>query len=252
MSAHWQSSGASVLGPVERQARARVFATARRHSWLVRLLRVFLPLAGAVAVVGLIAVTHLRLPANLDLSAARLSVTSNAIIMDRPHLTGFDRDKREYSVAAERAVQPLASPDQVALEAIDAKVTVPGQGAATVKADIGDYDHSARTLRLRGDIAIDTTEGYALRMTDADIDFTAGTMVSDNAVRATYKGSEISGERIIVEEGGNIIVFEGKVETTIMPPKRQPQAAVKTAPPVTTEGPPIRGQPMGEALDQTQ
>ncbi len=57
-------------------------------------------------------------------------------------------------------------------------------------------------------------------MTDADIDFNAGTMRSDNPVTVIYADGEITGQRFRATEGGKRILFEGGVSTTIMPPKR--------------------------------
>ena len=88
-------------------------------------------------------------------------------------MTGFDGDEREYSLMAERAIQPLASPGQVRLEAIEAKVTAAGQGATSITAEAGDYDHEKSTLQLLGAIAVNSADGYRLRMSGANIDFGA-------------------------------------------------------------------------------
>ena len=205
-----------------RHRRQQAFQAARRHSRLVRRLRVALPLCGTVVIVGFIVATHFSLPANVDLSAARLSVTSNSIIMDNPHLTGFDADKREYSVRANRAIQQLTNPDAVRLEEITATVKVAGQGTATVTAAAGDYDNNESTLKLHGGIAVESSEGYALEMSDADIDLRGGTMASARPVTISYQDSTTTGGSISVSGGGQVIVLDGGVRTTLMPPKRVP------------------------------
>lgn len=215
-SASWQDSGA----PGPSAARGRAIAAARRHSRRVRLLRVLLPAAGLAAVAVFFALTHLGLPGDLDLSAARLSITPNAVIMERPNITGFDGDRREYSVVAERAIQPLLNPDQVRLEAIEARIGIAGEGPTIVTAASGAYDHTARTLRLEGGIAVDNPAGYALRMTDADIDFAARTMQSANPVTVIYGDGRTVGQRFVATDSGKRILFEGGVSTTVMPPKR--------------------------------
>lgn len=220
LSASWQDTGPAAAGRGEFASRRRAFQAARRHSRLVRFLRIFLPVSGLVAVAAFVVATHFALPGDIDLSAARLSVTRNAIIMDSPHLTGFDGDRREYSVAADRAIQSLARPDQVRLEAIEATVTAAGRGVSRIAAEAGDYDHGKKTLRLEGVIAIDSAEGYALRMTGAEIDFEAGTLASPNPVTVTYENSTVSGDRMSVTDGGDRLVFEGGVRTVLMPPKR--------------------------------
>lgn len=211
----------------DRHRRQSVFDAARRHSRFVRRMRVLLPIAGGLAVVSFVVVTRLSLPSDLDLSIARLSVTRNSIIMDNPHLTGFDAKKREYTVSADRAIQALSSPDKVHLEEIKAVVKVEGQGTATVTADNGDYDNAAGTLKLTGGIAVDSSEGYTLRLEDADIDLKAGTMFSANPVAVTYEDSRTTGEKLSVTGGGQSIVLENSVRTTLMPPKRARPGAGK-------------------------
>lgn len=221
-------------GSPERQRRQRAFVAARRHSRWVKRLRVLLPVAGTLVVMVFVAATRLALPGDLDLSVAQLSVTRNSIIMANPHLTGFDADRRQYSVSAERAVQALTNPDKVDLEKIKAVVTVTGQGTTEVAADFGSYDNAQSALRLHGAIAVESSQGYGLRMNDAAIDFKAGTMSSPNPVTIRYQDSETSGDSIDVSGGGQVIVLRGGVRTTLMPPKRL-RGAAASAPAMQNE-----------------
>ena len=229
LSASWQDTGAYPRAPAGRLQRRRAFAKARRHSRSVALLRVLLPVAGLLAVAGFVVKTHFSLPGDIDLTAANLSVTRNSIIMDRPHLTGFDGDRREYSLLADRAIQPLSSPGQVRLEDIEAKLSAAGQGPTSITAEAGDYNHENSTLQLLGAIAVDSAEGYRLRMSGASVDFGAETMASDKPVSIGYADSEITGERMSVTDGGNVIVIEGNVRTVLMPPKRAAASAAPVA-----------------------
>jgi len=230
LSAAWQDADELAQPSAARLQRRRAFAAARRHSRRVVAMRILLPVAGVAAVAGFFVKAHFAFPGDVDLSAASLSVTRNSIIMDQPHLSGFDGDRREYSLSADRAIQPLSSPSQVRLEDIWAKVTAAGQGVTDITAEAGDYDHEKSTLQLLGPIAINSAEGYRLRMSGARVDFGAGTMISDNPVSIGYGGSEISGERLSVSGGGKLIVIEGKVRTVLMPPKREASAAEPAAP----------------------
>jgi len=218
--ASWQDAGA----PLTSASRRKAFGAARRHSRVVRALRILLPLAGVVGIAAFVVLTRLGLPGALDLSSARLSITPNAVIMEQPNLSGFDGDGHEYTVRAARAIQPLSSPEQVRLEEISATLTATGQGVTTVSAASGKYDHRERTLRLEGGIAVKSAQGYALRMTDVDIDFRAGSMQSDNPVTVTYADSKITAERFLATEGGRRLLFEGRVRTVVTPPKHDATA----------------------------
>lgn len=219
------------LSPAERQ---RAFKRAWRNSRKVRALRVIFPLAGLLVLGGLAAFVNLGLPGDIDLNAAKLSVTRNSIIMDNPHLTGFDGDRREYSLTADRAIQLLNAPGEVRLERIEARVSNAGEGTSKVVAEAGDYNHQKRTARLLGGVSVDSAEGYRLRMTDAHLDFETGSIVSDGSVAITYADSQITGSRLSVSEHGNVIVIDGSVRTTLMPPKR-PAASETDAKPVDAD-----------------
>ena len=92
LSASWQDS--EMRAPSA--ARQNAFNAARRHSRRVRLLRILLPAMGVAGIAAIFALTRLGLPLDLDLSAARLSITPNAVIMEHPNLTGFDGERREW------------------------------------------------------------------------------------------------------------------------------------------------------------
>jgi lipopolysaccharide export system protein LptC len=218
-------SAAFEAASFDRGARAKAFARARRHSRTVKALRMFLPLLGFGIVAGFFVVTKMALPPGLDLDAARLSVTRNSIIMDRPRLTGFDRRHREYSIFASRAIQPIAGAGQVRLEDIEAKLESSEGVMTTITSEAGDYDHTKKTIKLFGKIAVDSADGYSLRLTDVDIDLSAGTFVSENPVTIGYGESKVTGNRFSVSEGGRVIVIEGDVNTLVMPPKRDADSA---------------------------
>jgi lipopolysaccharide export system protein LptC len=221
LSEPWQSAAATPRPMSERQRRRRAFHAARRHSRLVRRLRIFLPAAGTCVVVAFFVLTRLSLPEGLDLSAARLSVTPSAIIMERPHLKGFDRRNQEYSVEAERAVQAMSNPNVVRLENITATLGNEAEGQTRVESESGDYDRSAGTLKLHGAIAIDSPDGYSVTMTDADLDLKAGTLVSPNPTKVVQGTHTTTGNRLSVVNEGEVIRLEGGVHTTILPAKRQ-------------------------------
>ena len=224
ISASWQEVGADRLVRADGRQRNRAFLAARRHTRHVHLLRVVLPLGACFAVAAFFVKVDLGLPGDLDLSAASLSVTRNSIIMDNPHLTGFAGDGREYSLSADRAIQPLTNPGQVRLEEIEAKITTAGRGTTSVTAETGDYDHEKSSIKLLGPIQVHSADGYKLNMIDADVDFSAGTLVTDHPVSIGYADSEVAGNRLSVGDGGKHIVIEGDVRTVLMPPKRKAQA----------------------------
>jgi lipopolysaccharide export system protein LptC len=144
--------------------------------------------------------------------------------MDHPQLTGFAGNGREYALSADRAIQPLSNPAQVRLETIEAKITAENGGTTNVTAEAGDYDHEKGAMKLLGPIRVHSADGYRLSMTDAEVDFHAGTLSSDRPVSIGYGDSEVAGDRLSVDDSGKHIVIEGRVRTVLMPPKRKNEA----------------------------
>jgi lipopolysaccharide export system protein LptC len=197
------------------------FASAKRHSRMVAILRKVLPFAGVAALLAFVVAARIFAPDGPDFSVARTTIERNAIVMDHPVLTGYDSDNRRYRVSADRAIQNLASPNQVRLEVIRAEVTVAGRGGAVVTAKGGDYDNVRGTLALYGGLTLDSDDGIQVRMKNAEIDFANGTLVTKNPVTILYRDSETSADAMTASDGGNVIVLSGRVQTRLMPPKRQ-------------------------------
>jgi lipopolysaccharide export system protein LptC len=218
-SAIWQAA------PAEERARSRAFSRVRRHSRLVRVLRVVLPLAGIGAIAAFVVVARMGLPSGLDMESASLSVTRNSIIMEHPRLTGFDKRHREYLVTADRAIQPLTDPGKVRLENIHATLQAGNGGPAQVEAEAGDYDHGKRLLDLLGAITVHSSDGYVLNLDDAQVDFGAGTVNTKNPVRIVHGDSSVSGDSMSVKDNGKLIRIEGHVRTMLMPPKHEAKPA---------------------------
>ncbi len=222
-------------GAPERHA---AFACAERHSRIVAILRKALPIAGVAALLAFVVAARLLAPSGVDFTVARTTIKRNTIVMDRPVLTGYDTDNREYRVSADRAVQNMASPDRVRLEEIRAEVMIEGRGGAVITAKGGDYDNSRGTLALYGGLTLESDDGIRIRMKNADIDFANATLTTKNPVTILYQDSETSADSMTATDGGNVIVLRGRVQTRLMPPKRKsaspPSASPSKDKPVTS------------------
>lgn len=200
--------------------RRRAYRAARRHSVLVRILRLMLPVLGVAVLAGIFALSWISKPRRVDITIAGQTVSVNGIVMDMPTLTGFDKANRRYRVSAQTAVQAITAPERIRLNDIEAEVTLPDQGTATITAGGGDFDNKTSMLQLIGGISVNSTIGYQVSLKNAEIDLKAGTLVSRNPVTIRYQDSEVTGDRLTVREGGEVIVLEGRVESRLMPPKQ--------------------------------
>jgi lipopolysaccharide export system protein LptC len=214
----------------DRSGRDRAYRSARRHSLMVKALRWLLPACGIASLVALSLASWVAAPAPYEITVADKYVSFDGIVMEQPTLTGYDKQNRRYRVSADKAVQKITNPNEVRLSDISAEVSMPDKGTATITAGGGDYDNSSALLKLIGGIRVESSLGYQVSLKNADIDLEAGTLVSTNPVTIRYQDSEITGDSMSVSDGGKVIVLEGRVESSLMPPKRnrrekQPAAA---------------------------
>jgi len=220
---------------------AAYYDAASRHSRNVRLLKIGLPAIAALSVVGFFLFMTLGekgdgLPA---LTLSGIDLDTREIIMDKPHISGFDGTKQSYEVTAAKAVQALGNPKVVALEAIDARFAVAEGVRANLLAAAGVYDANTQKLQLDGGIDITTDNGYTGRLETADVDIGAGTVFSDDGVMLRGKEGQITADSIEVLDRGKHIFFRGNVKLHYAPPEEAEPAAADSgaAPAAAPPGP---------------
>lgn len=201
-------SGAFALPP--RRDNTRAFRAARRHSRLVRTLRVGIPVLMLAAAVGLGLYRWLdpmQALAKLPVSADGLVVSGTKIVMRQPRLTGYTRDQRPYTVAARSAAKDLAKPDLLELEGIRTSMAMADGGTVQVTADEGLYDGKAETIRLQNNIVVSGPE-YEILLREAVVNVRGGSVVSEQPIEVKMLQGTLSANRLEVSESGQVIRFD--------------------------------------------
>ena len=203
-------------------------AAAARHSRRVRRLKWVLPAAGAVIVLG-IAGTMVISSLTPGFDVGSLSLSSDGIVMDNPHISGHDGNNRSYEVTADRAVQSITDPKKVKLENINATIKLGDGTWAAFKAGTGRFDGNQEQLTLEGGIAVESNDGYRATLKAADVDLRGGVVASDSPIEFTSDQATIRAGTLSVAEGGRAIRFKGGVTMTINPGAFQRKAAASDA-----------------------
>jgi lipopolysaccharide export system protein LptC len=197
----------------------RAFRIARRHSRLVRILRVAIPLAVAVGLTVISLVTYynpLRMITKLPIDISNLVVSGSRVTMEQPRLSGFTKDARGYEFTADAAAQDLTKPDIVELSNIHAKVEMQDKTTMQMTAVIGIYDTKAETLRLERNIVLSSSNGYKGRLNEARVDIRKGTVVSDQPVELELLQGTLNANRLEILDSGDLIRFHGGVSMVMM------------------------------------
>jgi lipopolysaccharide export system protein LptC len=215
-----------------RGASDRTFHAARRHSRLVRILRIAVPSAVAVLAVVVILVSYfnpLRMLAKLPINIGDLVVSGTKITMEHPHLTGFTKDARAYDLSAHAAAQDMTKPDVVELHNIRAKLAMGDKSTVEMTALLGTYNSKAEMLKLDRQIELSSSTGYACHLTEAIIDVRKGNVVSQKPVEIKLLQGVLNSNGLHIENSGDLVVFDGGVTMTLMLNQAPSDAA--TAPP---------------------
>ena len=191
------------------------FATAARHSRMVRLLRVAVPAAVFLSMAAVVAVSVFNpfrlLRPKLPLELGNLVVSGTKVTMESPHLSGYTPDQRLYELWAKTAVQDLSDPDRVELNGLRSRILMRDGSTVALDASTGLYDNKAQTLDLHKDILLKTTTGYEARLTEAFVDINRNTVDSDEHVDVKLTNGTLSSDRLHVTDGGAVVRFEGNV-----------------------------------------
>ncbi|MFO1112236.1 MAG: LPS export ABC transporter periplasmic protein LptC [Bradyrhizobium sp.] len=213
------------------------FAVAARHSRMVRILRVAVPAAVAVAmgvVIFISVVNPFRiLMPKLPVAIDNLVVSGTKITMENPHLAGFSPDRRPYEVRAKAAIQDLTTPDNVELRTLRAKVMMEDRSTVTMDAQTGFFDNKQQILELKKDIFLQSSTGYEAKLSQATLDINKGLVTSHEHVDVKLLNGTLVADGLKIVNSGEIVRFEGNVvmNLTMDQPEAPPAEGAKTRSP---------------------
>ena len=205
----------SVQNPAYQAGMDARFAMAARHSRMVRVLRIAVPLAVILAMTAVITVSifnpfRMLLP-KLPLDIGNLVVSGTKVTMESPHLAGYTPDQRPYELWAKAAIQDLTDPDHLDLKTLRAKVLMEDQTTVTLDARNGLFDTKQQLLDLHKDIFLQSSTGYEARLSQAFVDIGKGTVTSEEHVDVKLLNGTLSADRLRITGGGEVVRFEGNV-----------------------------------------
>jgi lipopolysaccharide export system protein LptC len=197
----------------------RAFRAARRHSRMVRVLRIAIPIGVAVGFGGISLITWfnpLRMLAALPVNINDLVVSGTKITMEQPRLSGYTKDQRAYHFTAKAAAQDMTKPNIVELHDIHAKIEMQDKSTLSMTAKNGVYDTKSEMLKLDRDILLTSTNGNKGRLSEATVDVRKGNVVSDKPVELEMLQGVLNANRLEVIDSGDLVRFVNGVRMTLM------------------------------------
>ena len=232
---------AGALGAPARQSRLVVIGVdrskqlqrAKRHTFLVKSLRVLLPVAtvGSLGMYVALALSSAQWTPEGAIGAIAKILPEN-LAMKNPNYQGFTGDGGAYSVRAERARQDLTNPGVIDLESITGELTDASKRQTDLKAARGTFTTKTSMLTLAGGIDIASADGMKARLMTALVDTKGRKITSKDKVQVSTAQADILSEEVEIDQNTRTVRFASDVRTVLRP--SNPAGEDKVAEPVTT------------------
>jgi lipopolysaccharide export system protein LptC len=215
-----QAPAAPALAPRERGVRSRAeqqkaFADAQAHSARVHALRRGLPwVIAALFIVGIFGrlLNPFRVvPPDVQISTTGLQGTK--VLMEQLKVSGFRKDNKAYEVVSDSASQDVKKSNIVEFRLPVARIEMSDAAWARLTASNGVYDATTEKMQVHEKVTVKTDTGFELRLSQADVDFKAGTLDSNEPAELIVPNGWVKSETMKVTDSGKVIVFEGKVRS---------------------------------------
>ena len=207
--------------------RAKAFALANRHSRLVRLLRLSLPAAVVLILLGYIAV----LTVNWHLSSGRFNVgagtiTADDLTMKDAGYSGTTKDGGRYEVRSRRAVVSFNQNTPIKLIDVSGELFQTNNVTTKLKSKHGILDNPKGELELYDGIEVDASSGLMARLVRAKIYNKENKIVSNDPVSASTSTGSVQAASMVMNTKTHLTKFKGSVAVRMMPSSSQATLAV--------------------------
>lgn len=201
--------------------RSRAFALARRHSRIVRWLKVLLPVS-ALAVLSSygIFVQHSVNLGDGKLKIGPIDFSSDVLTMHNPQYEGYSKDGSRFSVAARTAEQDVGQKGPIKLSTIEGSIVQPNNTATTMRATRGVFDSKANELELFDEIEIKSSDGMAARLTRAMIFMKESKIISNEPVAVEMATGTLKGNSMVLLQKTREVTFSDGVAARLTPQAR--------------------------------
>jgi lipopolysaccharide export system protein LptC len=197
----WQATRAGV---------ERTVRSAGRHSRLVRVLRVLLPLGVVLGLGGYLLFSYLNPLAILDKLpevTGKIGVQGSKITMEAPRIAGVTRDSRAYELTAETAVQDIAKPDVVELVNLRAKMELQDADIVVITAKSGTYNTKGDSVVLHEHVVVTSANGYNATLREAVVDMKKGSVYSGAPVDIKLPNGNLKANTMEIFGSGDLVRF---------------------------------------------
>lgn len=199
-----------------KQEQRRAFRRARRHTVLIKVLQVMMPVA-ALGIIGLYFLPSDKLPVTMEIPVKidSLGLDSKGLKMINPHYSGQHKKFGRYSIGADYALQQITATHILEMYKISGLLEGADNKKTRLTANKGIYDTQRERMKLLGGIRILSESGMTAALNTAEIDIKKQLLVSDQPVHMTLNKNVIIADKMILQGDQKRLLFEGGVKVKL-------------------------------------
>jgi lipopolysaccharide export system protein LptC len=206
----------SELADSARSRRQLWAASGSSHDRLIGLLRLVLPAAILVLVVGLtIAPLTIGSDISFVLSKDRVELARERLRVTKAVYRGEDSKGEAFQLTAASAVQATSRDPVVKLSTLAAKIQLQ-DGPATIVANRGRYDMDSQKIAIDGPVLFQSADGYKIKTRDVGVDMESRTLASQGSVDGIMPLGTFTGDHFTADLNTRVVVLEGRARLHIV------------------------------------
>ncbi len=218
--------------------RSQAFRKGRRHTYLVKFLRLFLPLS----VIGLLGFTFspllipkaalsciTKVKGKCVSTDAIIPVLTGPTVMKNPHYEGFDKKNGNYTIDAATAEINLTDQSRIPLTLLKVNVAHLDNSSTALTAKKGLFDRDKKTMLLSEQVSFHNSTGMSAFFKTALIDMTTKNISSTDPVRVEMPQGKITANAITIDGAKKHVTFKDNVQLYLIPPPSKNKSTQQNA-----------------------
>jgi lipopolysaccharide export system protein LptC len=219
---------------------ARAFASAERHTRVVRFLRKALPVFAVLVLASYFITAQLGMSVSVgDLTASiqGIEVADGNLRMVNPKLEGADKKNGKYVIGADYADQDVKDPKIIKLHALRADLAAPDGGWSRMRAVRGVFNSKTERLVMQEKITVATSSGITGELKHASLNAKTQTLRSHHPVSFVLPNGTVNANALTFNSAQSTLTFRGKVRVHIVRKDKTEEKASQADSPAATMPP---------------
>jgi lipopolysaccharide export system protein LptC len=179
------------------------------HDWVVRWLKILLPMgAGVLLVMLALAPLHRKGDVSFILDKKKVQSAQERMRVEAARYTGTDNKGQQFVMTANSAVQRSSDTPIVDMRGMLARLQQP-QGPMIIAADQARYNLDTQKVAVLGPVKVAGAEGFQLSTSDVIVDMKARQLASQGPAEGAMRLGQFRADHIRADLATHTVVLEG-------------------------------------------